>query len=492
MLPTPTTLWLSMIKFLMACVRFLDLLCSHSPLKSSLNGSGPRCLINLCMTVLLAWLSVRYQTQMDWTQSGRHTLSHASQEVLDRMEGPVEIIAYAREDGSLRQAIEKFVGRYRRLKPDIILRFVNPDTHPDEVRKLGVNTQGLLVLLLLRYQERSETVKKVTEEEFTNALQRLARGSEHWLAFVEGHGERNPFGKANHDLSIWTAQLVSRGFKIQPLSLTDVQVIPSNTKVLVIASPTIDLLPGETAIIVEYLLRGGNILWLTDPGNLHGLEPLADQLSIEIPSGVVIDFAGSLIGIDDPTIVLNTPRLYPDHAVTRDFNYTTFFPTASSIQVKKQEGDIAQWNKSSLLISADHTWLETGVLEGEVEYNEDSDLIGPLDIGITLEKTIEIDLENDLDEPSEIIQQRIIVIGDGDFLSNTYVGNSGNLDLGIRLINWLSSDDDFISIPVKTVNDAHLEFPPYASWIIGLGFIFFLPLLFLGTGLFIWWRRKKQ
>ncbi|MFB3090107.1 MAG: GldG family protein, partial [Gammaproteobacteria bacterium] len=337
-------------------------------------------------------------------------------------------------------------------------------------------------------QGRTEHVKTRTEEEFTNALQRLARGSEHWLAFVEGHGERNPFGKANHDLSIWTTQLVSRGFKIQPLNLAEVQFIPSNTKVLVIASPTINLLPGEIAIIVEYLLRGGNVLWLADPGSLHGLEPLADQLSIDFPLGVVIDFAGSLIGIDDPTIVLNTPRLYPDHAVTRDFNYTTFFPTTASINVK----DGAQWNTSSLLISADHTWLETGVLEGEVEYNKDSDLIGPLEIGISLERELERAIESESGEASATVQQRIIVIGDGDFLSNTYVGNSGNLDLGIRLINWLSNDDDFISIPIKTVNDAHLELSLLASGIIAFGFILVLPLLFLGTGLTIWWRRKKQ
>ena len=446
-------------------------------------------LLILSLTGLLAWLSVRYQTQMDWTQSGRHTLSHASQEVLNHIDGPVEITAYARENERLRQVVEKIVGRYQRLKPDIKLHFVNPDTVPDEVRSAGISVNGEM---LLRYRGRTEHVKTGTEEEFTNALERLARGSEFWLRFLDGHGERNPFGKANHDLSIWTTQLESRGFKIQPLSLTDVQLIPGNTKVLVIASPTIDLLPGETAIIVEYLFRGGNILWLTDPGSLHGLELLADQLSIEIPSGVVIDFAGSLIGIDDPTIVLNTPRLYPDHAVTRDFNYTTFFPTTSYIQVKEQKGDIAQWNTSSLLISADHTWLETGVLEGEVEYNKDSDLIGPLEIGISLERELERAIESESGEASATVQQRIIVIGDGDFLSNTYVGNSGNLDLGIRLINWLSDYDDFISIPIKTVNDAHLELSLLASGIIAFGFILVLPLLFLGTGLAIWWRRKKQ
>lgn len=459
---------------------------SKPRLQSRLNSIATLLLI-VCLTILLAWLSVRYQTQMDWTQSGRHTLSHASQEVLDRMDEPVEITAYAREDAALRKAVEKIVGRYQGLKTDIHLKFINPDAVPDEVRNAGVSVNGEM---LLRYQGRTEHVKTGTEEEFTNALQRLARGSEHWLAFLEGHGERDPHGTARHDLRLWTSQLALRGFKIQPLNLATVQVIPDNTKILVIASPTVDLLPGEIALIVEYLLRGGNILWLSDPGSLHGLEPLADQLNIEIPTGVVIDFSGSLVGIDDPSIVINTSGMYPQHAITKAFNLTTFFPTTASIKVK----DETQWNKSSLLISGDHTWLKTGALEdeAEVEFNEDSDTPGPLDIGISLKRDIEKTVDNKPDEDSSGTQQRIIIIGDGDFLSNAYVGNSGNLDLGVRLINWLSNDDDFISIPIKTVNDAQLEFPAYATWIIGFGFIFILPLLFLGAGLFIWWRREKQ
>ncbi len=470
-------------------------------LKSRINSIIMALLI-VSLGGLLSWLSVRYQTQMDWTANGRHTLSHASQEVLNRMQGPVEITAYAREDATLRQAVEKIVGRYQRLKSDINLHFVNPDAVPDEVRNAGITVNGEL---LLRYQERIEHVKTGTEEEFTNALERLARGSEHWLAFLEGHGERDPLGQANHDLSLWTTQLISRGFKIQPLNLANVQMIPSNTKVLVITSASVDLLPGEIALIVEYLIRGGNILWLADPGNQHGLEPLANQLGIDIPAGVVIDFAGSLIGIDDPTIVLSTPRLYPENPITKAFNYTTFFPTTAAITEKDMTADLAEWQKSDLIVSADHTWLETGALEGEVEYNEDSDQVGPLEIGITLERSIEQDAidkdkgssentvsDNSLGEIIATTQQRVVVIGDGDFLSNAYVGNSGNLDLGIRIINWLSNDDDFISIPIKTVNDAQLELSPVASSVIAFAFILILPLLFLGTGLTIWWRRKKQ
>jgi len=83
------------------------------------------------------------------------------------------------------------------------------------------------------------------------------------------------------------------------------------------------------------------------------------------------------------------------------------------------------------------------------------------------------------------------VTGDGDFLANTYIGNSGNLELGIRLINWLSSDDDFISIPVKFTQDEQLDISQLTAGILGFGFLIVLPLLLLGAGGIIWWRRKN-
>lgn len=432
---------------------------------------------------LLGWLSTLYPWQLDWTRGGRHTLSDASKQVLAKMDGPIEITAYAREDVGLRDAIKKIVGRYQYVKPDIKLHpFVNPDAVPDEIRNLGINVNGELVI---RYQERSQHVQSGNEEEFTNALHRLARGAEHWLAFIEGHGERSPLGQANFDLNIWVQQLTNRGLRIQPLNLANIQAIPENTQVLVIAGPRVDFLPGETSLITDYLEQGGNLLWLTDPpGTLHNLDALAEQLHIRIAPGTIMDFAGQLIGLDDPAIVLQTSSLYPPHPVTLGFDYTTFFPAATVVTYS--ENDI--WETRPLISTADHTWLETGNLEGEVNFDEDSDKAGPLDIGISLEREIEFEEgENRVRK-----QQRIVVMGDGDFLSNTYVNNSGNLDLGMRIMNWLSEDDDFIAIPASIAIDTHLELSPFASVIIGFGFLIILPLALLAIGLTIWWRRGKQ
>ena len=99
----------------------------------------------LVVVGLLAWLSTRYNFQADWTATGRNTLSEASQTLLGRLEGPIQITAYAWEQPKLRSHIKALVERYRRHKPDISIDFINPNTVPDQVRELGVTNGELIV-----------------------------------------------------------------------------------------------------------------------------------------------------------------------------------------------------------------------------------------------------------------------------------------------------------------------------------------------------------
>ncbi len=430
---------------------------------------------------LLAWLSQKHTVEYDWTANGRHTLSEASRDLLAQMPDPIEITSYARENSLLRDAVKKFIGKYQRHKPDIVLRFVNPDAVPDEVRNLGITVDGEIII---RYQDRNEHVTSDEEQVFTNALQRLARNQERWVAFVEGHGERSALKTTNHDLSEWVKQLFNKGYRVQPINLSETQSIPDNTSILVIAGPRIDYLPGETAIINNYIKAGGNLLWLHEPGPMYKLDLLAEQLSILFYPGAVIDYAGQLIGINDPTIALVTGSLYPAHPVTENFEFTTLYPMVGALKILESD----EWTSKPIITTGDHTWIETSKLEGEVEYNEDKDTLGPLTIGLSLERDVEIE------DTDEIItkQQRIVVIGDGDFLSNTYLANSGNNELGTRLINWLSSDDEFISIPPKIANDTQLNISPTILGIIGIGFLFVLPAALIIIGITIGIRRKKK
>ena len=88
--------------------------------------------------------------------------------------------------------------------------------------------------------------------------------------------------------------------------------------------------------------------------------------------------------------------------------------------------------------------------------------------------------------------QRIIVIGDGDFLSNTYLGNAGNLGLGLNMVQWLSHDDATLNIRIKSAPDTSLVLGEVAQAVIGLGFLLGLPALLLLSGIIIWLLRRRR
>ena len=449
-------------------------------LKIKLNSALMFCLL-IISAVLLAWFTYKNPVEYDWTANGRHSLSDVSLELLAKMPEKIEITSYASKTPFLRPAIKKFIGKYQRHKSNIVLRFVNPDTAPDETRNLGITVDGEIIV---RYKGRTEHLKTDNEQVFANTLKRLLRNQERWIAFIEGHDERSALSSAKEDLGGWANNLLKEGYRIQPINLLETKIIPNNTKILVIASPTGDYFANEVETILNYIDNGGNLLWLHDPGSLHKLDKLAEKLSIEFRQGVIIDTVGQEIGIKDPTITFITKSLYQAHPITKDFDFVTLFPMAGAIDIEESE----LWTTRPILSTGKHTWNETGELKGEIEFNVDTETQGPFILGLSMER----DIEKEEDDKLITKSQRILVIGDGDFLSNGYFSSNGNGELGGRVINWLSNDDDFVLIPSKTVMDAQLKTPFIILGILGVGFLFLIPIILIAVGVFIQFRRKKQ
>jgi ABC-type uncharacterized transport system involved in gliding motility auxiliary subunit len=437
-------------------------------------------LVLLVFVGLLAWLSTRYSFEADWTSSGRNTLSVDSRKLLDEMPGPVHITAFARDTRGLREHIVDLVERYQRHKPDVELAFVNPDADPDRVRELGITMDGEL---LVAYQGRSEKVQNLSEQSLTNALLRVARQQQLRVAYLTGHGERDLLGQANHDLGRFGAFLKNKGIQLQALNPGQTPQIPADTRLLVIADPRTRLLPGEVQLVYRYLQNGGNLLWLVEPGGLAGLEPVAEALGMELLPGIIVDPRTQLLGFDDPAFALIPD--YPMHAITREMTSMTLFPQAAAIEIT----DSDDWQAEPLLTTLDRAWTEIGPVSGTIRFDQDSDeRLGPLDIGVAFTRSVNRKGNGN----TEPVEQRVVVIGDSDFLSNTYLGNGGNVDLGLSLFNWLNHDDQLLTITARTAADTSLELTPVAQAFIGFGFLFGLPLLLLAAGFGIWWRRRNR
>ena len=420
---------------------------------------------------LLQWLSRDYHMQFDLTQNARNSLSQASIAVIKRLEDPVTITAYASQRGAWRRLINDLIMRYQMHKSDIVMTFIDPDINPEQVREAGVQQDGELTI---EYAGAKETIlpRDLNEENLTNAFTRLGHRGERWIVFLGGHGERSPDRPANFDFSIWAKQLNKLGFKTRTLLLGESPQIPRNTTALVIAGPRSQLLTGEIKEIENFIANGGNLLWLNDPGPLYGLEPIAEMLGIEFQPGVIVDpVSQALTGNANAVVIAR----YSNHPILKDFTNITLFPNAGGITHSEREG----WTAARLLDTQPSAWSETGSLTAEIIFDKGDDIEGPLSLGMALTRKLD-DRE-----------QRVFVIGDGDFLSNTFIANGGNLDLGMSLANWISKDDAYINIPIRTAQDRSLNLSQTSQTIIAVTFLVLLPLSLAGSGVFIWLRRRK-
>ncbi len=437
----------------------------------------------LAACALLGWLSSRYVVQLDWTAAGRHTLSEPSRALLERMQGPVTVTAFAREQGEMRGRIRTLIERYRQHKPDIALEFIDPDRDPQRLRELNIRFDGEL---LIEHRGRHEQLQRIGEASFSNALLRLSRGGARKLCFLAGHGERRADGQANHDLGLWLEGLAPRGISAEAVNPTERMLggqspLPEGCSALVIASPRHPLLPGETAIIGDWVEGGGNLLWLAEPDGPQGMGPLAERLGLELLHGTVVDATTRQLGIEHPAVAVIVH--YPEHLVSASLHDTlTLFPFAAALRHTPNG-----WHAVPLLRTLEGSWVERGKLEGELRLDE-NEIGGPLDIGWLLSRHP----PHAHVEGEERHEQRIAVIGDGDFLSNAYLGNQSNQALGDALVEWLAHDDELISLPRREAADPRLEMSPWRRGLIGFGFLIILPLGLLIAGGLIWYRRRGR
>jgi ABC-type uncharacterized transport system involved in gliding motility auxiliary subunit len=425
----------------------------------------------LLLAGLLGAVTRTYHKSWDITLNGRNSLSPGSIAQLGKLKEPINVTVYAGASSRVGDAVKFFFAPYQRLKPDLKIKFIDPDEQPQLARQAGIQQPGEAVVQI---GQRSDRLTSYNESAFINLLVRLARDQDRLVMYLDGHGERKLDGVANHDLGDFGAQLAKRGFKSAPLNLVLAQEVPHNISVLVIAGPRVDLLPTEVAKLKQYVQRGGNLLWLVDTEPLHGLQPLTEQLSIALTAGTVIDLQAKEMNAD-ATIAVGAA--YGQHPMLQNFNLITLFPYAREVVPLDSESG---WKATPLIQVAARGWLETGALDKPVAFDKGQDKPGPINIAVALQRTV------------EDRTQRVVVIGNGNFLANQFLGNGGNLDLGLNAINWLSGDDNFITIQPRVTQDAQILLTENTKRMLVIGYLFVLPLGLLLAGGLIWWRRRKS
>lgn len=433
-------------------------------------------LVWLIAAVCVGYLTTRHHVSSDWSSQEDASVSDSSQAILKQLDDTLSITSYARPGDEQRRHIRAFISRYQRVKPDIDLHFVNPENDPAATRRAGITVNGEL---LIRYHGRQQYVRKIDEQHVTDALATLARDDTRIAAFVTGDGERLPARGSPGDLSRFSKQLQQRGVRTVPLNFSDVASVPQGARLVVLASPTQRLSDTAVTALLDYVHSGGNLLWLSEPDTSDlGLKPLAQALNVRRLPGTLVSDSDSA-GRAARAQRLSVNR-YPDHRITDDFRLTTYFPqVAAWAQTARGEwklNPILRTNADSRTVrhpDRNARPADSGADSGSAR--------GPLNFGLVMTRLSVNPSHN---------EQRVAVIGDGDFLSNAWLGKGGNRELGSRLFNWLLGDDALIDVPPPQAAPQLDMTQAALNTLVGV-FLLAVPLILIVAGLLLAWRRRR-
>ena len=352
-------------------------------------------------------------------------------------------------------------------QPSLSINEQHPETLPPNLRDQLPGNSGLL----LQRQNQSAWLALPIDQlpaRIVESLSTLVERRDAQIVFLEGNGERELFGEQARDLRKLRDALQAQGLSVQPLALMPGMSIPDNTSVLVIASPQNVYPTYLRQALLQYLMRGGHLLWLREPDEPEALTSLETYLGVSRLPGIVVDPVAVQRGSPHPAIVIIDH--YPEHPAFKHLQELTALPWTQALQAQAA-ADVAI---TPLLQSHPDSRL---VAEPDQSWPDDAPK-GPFTVGLLWQKTV--------NEQT----QRVAVIGDGHFLADTALHNYGNSALALSLLQWLAFGDEALS-PVLERRSEILFLPGWALNSLRYGiWLWPLALLLLGS-LTLWrWRRR--
>jgi ABC-type uncharacterized transport system involved in gliding motility auxiliary subunit len=168
---------------------------------------------------------------------------------------------------------------------------------------------------------------------------------------------------------------------------------------------------------------------------------------------------------------------YESHPIVREMkDVATAFPLARSVEAKSADKATAE----KLFSTTANSFATANLSSTEIRINPAKDKKGPFPLAAA--GSYKTDKENG--------QGRFVVVGSSGWAGNNILGFQGNRDLILNMMNWLSSDEDLISIRPKAPEDRRLNMTRRQMSSIFYTSVIGVPLIVIAAGLMVWWRRR--
>jgi ABC-type uncharacterized transport system involved in gliding motility auxiliary subunit len=430
-------------------------------------------IVILAIVIGANWLADHRNKTFDVTSNKQYTLSDETKKVTGNLKKNVTVYYFDKSDSYDRA--RDMLDRYKNLSSHIVVEYVDPDKKPDVARVEGMHNYGDIIV---DNGTKKETAKGLTEEELTGALVRVSKSGARTACFVNGSGEHTLDDTGREGYSAFKDALEKNNYKTQTISLIQTPEIPKDCNVVIVAGPKRDYLQPVIDAIKAYVQGGGRLIVNFDPvlnlpdqklGDTPNLAKLVSDWGITANGDVILDLsaASRLFGQSSPVV-----GSYGQHAIVRPMgDNASVFPLARSLEVKAPA--------ETLFSSTDDSYSLTNPKLPIKESDLATAKKGPFVLGAAA--TI----------GSGASEGRVVVVGSSNWMENLMLSAPvGNRDLALNMMNWLTSDEDLISIRPKAPEDRRLNVTGASLRIIFLTSVVFLPLIVIFSGVSVWWKRR--
>jgi ABC-type uncharacterized transport system involved in gliding motility auxiliary subunit len=459
--------------------------------------AGTYILVILAVLFAVNFLANRYDKSYDSTSNKQFSLADQTVNVVKKLDHDVKI-TYFDEATRFPQARD-LLDRYSALSPKLHLEFIDPVKKPQQAKSAGYRRD---LTILVENGARKEEAKSLTEEEVTGALIRSMKSGERNVCFVSAANEHSIDDEAPTGFSLMKQLLERDNYKTRtinfkpgtpeagkPLTVGQTPApaavaVPKDCLALVVGGPQLDYPQPIVDALKNYVEGGGHALFMLDNVLKIGRgEPTAENAAlvkmlsdwgVTANKDLVLDLSGigNMFGAGpEIPIVLQ----YEAHAITRPMTRVpTAFPVPRSLEVAS--GAKAKVEKL-FGTTEDSIAVNDVAANGAIDPKKGKKGPHTLAVAGTTQGT-----------PSG----RFVVVGTSGWAENRAMGSRslGNRDLFMNMINWLTADEDLISIRPKAAEDRPLTMTAQKLNLVFWLSVVLFPLGVVGFGMAAWWKRR--
>ncbi len=461
--------------------------------RARLSGRGGRyggtLLLILFFTAVLALLYTLAYQNSDWrydaTADNAFTPLPETIDLLQSLDEPIHVVGFYTADTAFqRSEAEASLQAMQAYTDQLSYEFVDPNENPLLAEQYDLSFAGTLVFT--REDGTFAKTSTLTDQDLHTALVRTINPTVKTAYFVTGHGERDWEDFGTDGIGTAVTLIEESGFTVESLNLFVTGEVPEDASAVFLIDQQAPLAAEEIEALASYVDNGGALFIARDAVDTEGraaaeadglLPWLQESWGITLRNDLIIDAslaqAGQTIGL---TFV---GAQYGNSPITQGLDqFGTIFNVARSITTELPPEVTAV----NLITTSELAWGETNfermVTAGEVAPDEGEDATGSLTVALSAQNTAS--------------GARLVVFGDTDFLTNSFIQQGGNSFLFENAANWLVNDVASIELSARESIPRQVTITQSQLSLLQLVSVCFAPGLLALAGMAVWYSRRQR